>query len=64
MKPEQKVTIAHPQPVQLLVQFKTKGSPNAQVTKQIKPDVVSAVKDSGLFSEVSDGLAAQRRAVR
>jgi hypothetical protein len=58
VKPEQKVVVAHPQPVQLLFQFKTKGSPNAQVTKQIKPDVLAAVKDSGLFSEVGDGPAA------
>jgi hypothetical protein len=58
VKPEQKVVVAHPQPVQLLFQFKTKGSPNAQVTKQIKPDVLTAVKDSGLFSDVGEGPAA------
>jgi hypothetical protein len=55
VKPEQKVVIANPQPVQLLFEFRTKGSPNARATKQIKPDVVAAVKASGLFSDVADG---------
>lgn len=54
LKPEQKVVVAQPQPVQLLFQFKTKGAPNLQATKQVKADVVSTVKASGLFSEISD----------
>ncbi|HEY2356197.1 MAG TPA: hypothetical protein VGH86_02010 [Phenylobacterium sp.] len=58
VKPEQKVTVAHPQPVQLLFQFRTKGSPNMQATKALKPQVVDAVKASGLFSEVSDAPVA------
>jgi hypothetical protein len=58
VKPEQKVTIAHPQPVQLLFQFRTKGSPNMQATKALKPQVVDAVKASGLFSEVSEAPVA------
>lgn len=55
LKPEERVTVAQPGPVQLLFEFRTKGAPNLQGGKQLKPDVVAAVKASGLFSEVSDG---------
>lgn len=58
VKPEQKVTVAHPQPVQLLFQFRTKGSPNMQATKELKPQVFDAVKASGLFSDVSEAPVA------
>ncbi|MDB5424066.1 MAG: hypothetical protein JWQ29_1482 [Phenylobacterium sp.] len=54
---DKRVVIANPQPVQLLFQFQTKGAPNAQATKLVKPSVVDAVKASGLFSEVSEGPA-------
>lgn len=55
LKPEEKVTISQPKPVQLLFEFRTKGSPNLQGGKQLRPDVIAAVKASGLFSEVSEG---------
>lgn len=55
LKPEERVTVAQPNPVQLLFEFRTKGAPNLQGGKQLKPDVVAAVKASGLFSDVSDG---------
>jgi hypothetical protein len=54
---DKRVTIAHPQPVQLLFQFHTKGAPNLQATKLVKPAVVEAVKASGLFSAVSEDPA-------
>ncbi|HEY3797516.1 MAG TPA: hypothetical protein VGL58_04115 [Caulobacteraceae bacterium] len=54
LKPEDRVVIAHPQPVQLLFQFETKGAPNARATKAVKDKVVETVKASGLFSDVSD----------
>src|SRR5271167_3467457 len=54
VKPEDRVVIANPQPVQLLFQFKTKGAPNARATKYVAPQVIDTVKKSGLFSEVSD----------
>jgi hypothetical protein len=58
VKPDQKVVVAHPQPVQLLFQFRTKGSPNMQGTKELKPQVLDAVKASGLFSDVSEAPVA------
>jgi hypothetical protein len=54
---DKKVVIAHPQPVQLLFQFHTKGAPNLQATKLVKQTVVDAVKASGLFSAVSEDPA-------
>jgi hypothetical protein len=58
VKPADKVVVAHPQPVQLLFQFETKGAPNARATKFLKDHVVQTVKDSGLFSEVGDAPTA------
>jgi hypothetical protein len=54
---EKRVVVAHPQPVQLLVQFLSKGAPSAAATKQVKPLVLEAVKTSGLFSDVTDASA-------
>ena len=53
LKPEDKAKIANPQPVQLLVEFQTKGVANGNGTDEIKPMVLSAVQNSGLFSQVS-----------
>ncbi|MGA0601725.1 hypothetical protein ACO2Q3_13550 [Caulobacter sp. KR2-114] len=58
VKPEDRTKIEHPQPVQLIYVFKTKGAPNAQATKITKQQAFDAVKASGLFSEVSEGPAA------
>ena len=55
---DQKAVVAQPRPVQLLFQFRTKGAPNARGTKLLKDKVVDAVKASGLFSDVTDGPAA------
>jgi hypothetical protein len=57
VKPEDKVPVAHPQPVQLLFEFHTKGAPNGRATKFLKDQVVETVKASGLFSDVSDDPA-------
>ena len=54
VKPEAKVAIANPQPVQVIYQFETKGAPNKPGTKQTKDEVIATVKASGLFSEVSE----------
>ncbi|MCB2036598.1 MAG: hypothetical protein KDF56_06795 [Ottowia sp.] len=43
---------AHPHPVQLVVEFQTKGAANARATELVKPMVVQAVDASGLFSGV------------
>lgn len=53
LKPEDRVKVANSQPVQLLVEFQTRGVTNGQGTDEIKPMVVSAVQSSGLFSQVS-----------
>ena len=58
VKAEDKVVVLHPQPVQLLFQFHTKGAPNARATKELKDKVVETVKASGLFSDVSDSATA------
>ena len=42
-----------PQPVQLLVSFLTKGTPNSRATDQVRKDVFDTVTASGLFSIVS-----------
>lgn len=47
-KPEQ------PEPVQLVVEFQTKGVTNARATGQLKTMVADSVRSTGLFSEVRD----------
>ncbi len=54
VKAEDRAVVAHPQPVQLLFVFQTKGAPNAAATKFVKQMVTDTVKASGAFSEVSD----------
>jgi hypothetical protein len=54
IKPQDKVAVASPQPVELLFQFQTKGALNARATKLLKDKVVEAVKSTGVFSQVSD----------
>ena len=54
VKPEDKAQIAHPQPVQVLFQFSTKGAPNARATKFLKAQVFQAIKDSGDFADIGD----------
>lgn len=44
---------ATPQPVQLLVEFQTKGVPNARATEYVRSHVYEQVAQSGLFSQVS-----------
>lgn len=57
LKPEERVVVVHPKPVQLLFQFKTKGAANGRATKWLKDQVVQVVQASGLFSEVTEGPA-------
>ena len=45
--------VAAPTPVQILFEFRTKGSSNARATEQVKPRIVAVVAESGLFSAVS-----------
>jgi len=53
LKPGEKAAAAHPQPVQLLFEFQTKGVPNGQAADKIRGQVTDAVQASGLFSTVS-----------
>lgn len=53
LKPEQIRKVESPKPVQLLFEFQTKGATNSRATEHVKGDVLTHVKDSGLFSEVS-----------
>lgn len=45
---------AEPKPVQLVVEFQTRGVANARATAQTKPMIADAVRSTGLFSEVRE----------
>jgi hypothetical protein len=44
--------VTHPQPVQLLFEFQTKGATNPRATEFLKEKVTGLVSNSGLFSQV------------
>lgn len=44
-------------PVQLLFEFQTKGVANSRATEFLKTRIADQVKESGLFTEVTDGPA-------
>lgn len=50
-----------PQPIQLLYEFQTRGSPNARATEQTKAKVLATVQESALFSEVAQQPQANQR---
>lgn len=52
--PSQFVKPAQPAPVQVVVEFQTKGAANARATDHVKPWVMEDLKASGLFASVSD----------
>jgi len=58
LTPAEKVQVANPQPVQLVFEFQTKGTANSQVSDLLRPIVLTAVKASGAFSEITDTLPA------
>jgi hypothetical protein len=58
LQPQERLTIANPQPVQILFQFQSNGSPNGRATGVLKKNVTDDVKASGLFSDVSDAPVA------
>lgn len=49
----ERVTVANPQPVQLFYEFQTKGARNSQATDLTRNMLLKAVKDSGLFANVT-----------
>lgn len=54
LKPEDRAVVANAQPVQLVFEFQTKGTPNSQATDMLKPVVLKTVQDSGAFAQVGD----------
>ena len=52
LKPEEKVAVASPKPVQMLFEFQTKGVANGQATDFVKGEVLTTVQASGLFTQV------------
>lgn len=51
------VAPATPRPVQVAIEFRTKGSANAAATAEVAPRVVAVAAESGLFSSVSRDAA-------
>lgn len=58
VKPEEKVTPAKPQPVQVIFEFQRDGKPNAKATKVVTPWAMEDIKGTGAFSEVTDAPTA------
>ncbi|MEO7762639.1 MAG: hypothetical protein ABIS68_12100 [Casimicrobiaceae bacterium] len=54
-------TIARPEPIQIVYEFRQKGSPNAGATQGTVDLVLSVARQSGLFSEVLLTPASNRR---
>lgn len=57
LKAEERVAVATPQAVQLIVDFQTDGVSNARAVKEVKPIALKYVQGTGLFSSVSDTAA-------
>jgi hypothetical protein len=61
---DQVQSVASPQPIQLLYEFRTKGVPNAKATEFTSARVIEVIKQSKIFSEVSTiPVANQRRLI-
>lgn len=54
VKPEEKVSVVEPKPVQLIFEFMRDGKAIAAAKKQVKPLVIAAIKEQGVFSEVTE----------
>jgi hypothetical protein len=54
VKPEERVTVTAPQPVQLIFEFQRDGKAVPAAVKQVKPMILESLKESAIFSEVSD----------
>ena len=51
------VAPANPRPVQVAVEFRSKGSANAAATAEVQPRVIAVAAESGLFSSVTRDAA-------
>jgi hypothetical protein len=54
VKAEEKVVPQQPKPVQILFEFQRDGQPNPRATKEVKPWALDSLKQSGVFSEVTE----------
>lgn len=54
VKPEERLTVVAPQPVQLIFEFQRDGKAVPAAIKQVKPMVLDAIKERGDFTEVTD----------
>lgn len=54
LKPAEIVTVANPQPAQLLFEFQTDGVPNAKGTKYAKPLAIPAINARHAFTELTE----------
>ena len=54
LKAEDKVSVAEPRPIQLLLEFQTDGVTNAKATKFALPIVTEELKASGVVGAISD----------
>jgi hypothetical protein len=54
IKPEEKMTVAAPQPAQLLVEFQRDAATNPKGTKQITPIITEDIKATGLIGATSE----------
>jgi hypothetical protein len=54
VKPEEKVQVANPQPVQLVIDFQTDGVTNAKAIKEVRPIITKYLQQTALFSTLSE----------
>jgi hypothetical protein len=54
VKAEDKVQVASPQPVQLVIDFQTDGVSNAKAIKEVKPIITKYLQQTALFSTLSE----------
>jgi hypothetical protein len=54
VKPEERVTVTTPQPVQLIFEFQRDGKAVPAAVKLVKPMILAAIKERGDFSEAVD----------
>jgi hypothetical protein len=54
VKPEERVTVSNPQPVQLIFEFQRDGKLVPAAVKQVKPMIIDALKERVIFSDVTE----------
>ncbi len=54
VKPEERVTVTTPQPVQLIFEFQRDGKAVPRAVKEVKPMILETLKERAIFSELSE----------